>query len=108
MLKFYIRTVFQAVIFTEVLISHFHNTLRTHSELRSHVPFIQPGFILKKYICNICCKSIFQWAYIIFTYTVYLHLYQLLVSSANSYQSKNLFFMSLYKVDALNIIMSPP
>jgi hypothetical protein len=28
------------------------------------------------------------------------------VSSANSYQSKNLFFMSLYKVDALNIIVT--
>jgi len=47
MLKFYIRTVFRAVIFTEVLISHFHNTVRTHSELRSNVLFIQQGFILK-------------------------------------------------------------
>jgi len=56
--------VFRAVIFSEVHISHFHNTVRTYSELRCHVPFIQPSFILKKNkeICNICCKSIFQWA----------------------------------------------
>jgi hypothetical protein len=45
MLKFYIRTVFQAVTFSEVLISHLHNTVRTHSELKSHVPFIQPGHL---------------------------------------------------------------
>ena len=48
MLKFYIRTMFHAVIFSEVLISHFQNTVRTHSELKSHVLFIQPGFIIKK------------------------------------------------------------